>query len=110
MAEIGIDKVKKAFKEVIEFGEALAKALEDGKVTWGEGFGLAWEAKDIGYIVNNWKSIKEQWNDMSTVEENEVIDYIKAEFELSNADAEEKIERGIELAASIWEYIKLFTN
>ena len=108
MNETGIENLKKSVKDVIEIGMTVAKATADGKINFSEGVQIAWETKDLYGIVNKWGEIKEEFNDLSEEEMEELKEYVETELEIDNDKVEVVIEKSFALLIAITDLIKVF--
>lgn len=98
----------KATKEVVEFGEAIAKALADKKINVAEALGLLWESKDLIYIYNNWDSILSEFKNADAEKLEELNTFIGCEFDIDNNAAEIRIKEGIGVVTAITRFAKTF--
>ncbi len=106
-APLGIEEIKKAVKEVIDIGMAVVKAADDGKINFAEGFGIAWELKDLYKIYNNFPQIKAEFEDLGSEDRAELLAFVAEEFELENDKSEQIIEKSFAMLLSIIELVKL---
>lgn len=85
-------------KMVLEAGFTVVSKVEnakadDGKVDWMEGAGIAaGSISDIYGIVKNGSQIKKEYNDLDDEEREDIIIWFAEKFDLSNDQAEEKVE------------------
>lgn len=98
----------RAALEAVEFGEAIAKSLEDGKIQVPEALGLLWETKDLFYIYNNFQQIREEFMSMDDSTADELQRFIAAEFDIKNDIAELRIKKGFNIVFSTIEFAKTF--
>lgn len=110
MSETGIEGLKKSLKRVLNFGLALSKDLEDGKITLGEGIGLIGKIVPLGYIINNWAQIKAEYMDLSVEERAEMQSYLASEFDIDNDRIEKIIEDGFGMLLVVDTFVRNFVK
>jgi hypothetical protein len=106
--KIGIDVVKLAVKFGCQFGMALEKSLEDGRLG----------VEDVGHFLPvfmqnangmaQYKQLPAQIKDMDAEEAKELIKYCQDELNLANDGLEEKIERSLQACVVLLDLAKLF--
>ena len=102
---IGIDKIKDALLPCINFGEAIADRLEDGKISTWEYITLAPKIIPIIQELKNGKEIIAQFKDIDEAEAIELTEFFKAELDIPDDKLEEAIENGWGILMSILTYI-----
>ena len=103
--EYGIEETKEMVGFVISLGEGVAKAVEDG-------FSL----DDIVYFLEaltrapaafeNMAAIPSELKDLSGEEAQALKDYIAEDFDIPNDKLEDVIERALQLAADLYEFLR----
>lgn len=106
----GIDKLKNALKVIINFGESFEAKLDDGKVSWVEGFGLIKDLKDFPQVIKDYKEIWQEIQDLDAVEKSELLEFVQAELDLQNDRVESLIEKCLAFAASANELVTEIRN
>lgn len=93
---IGIENLKESLLRVCQFGNLLAKDLEDHKLSIKETIGLLLALRKFSFIFKNWQQIKKEFDDLDATEREQIKEEIAKELELPN----EKIEAIINSAIS----------
>jgi hypothetical protein len=87
-----MENLKKALLTVIETGEATVDALEDGKISIGEGVAITWKAIGFIKVVQNFSAIKDEYIALNQDEILELTEWFNEEFDIVNEDAEAVVE------------------
>jgi len=87
-----MENLKKALLTVIETGEATVEALEDGKISIGEGVSITWKAIGFIKVVQNFSAIKDEYIALTEQQKIELIEWFNEEFDIANEDAEAVVE------------------
>lgn len=103
---LGIENLKKAGKFGVSLGMQFEEATADEKFTWTDLFGFFDELIQIPGIVNNRAAIVAEFKDLDETERNELLEYLKDEFNLDNDTLEAKIEKGLDIAFALLSYIE----
>jgi len=103
MAEqFGIETLKEAAKAVIKLGIKVEEALEDGKINFFEALSIGIStAPEAFALAQKGGELKQEFNDLSDEEREELISYIVDEFDIESDELEGAIEAGFELLVSI---------
>ena len=102
---LGIVKIKEALHVGITIGLKVADAWEDGKVSLGEGVGIALKAVKIWGIAKDAKEIYAEFKDLDEVEKEELIAYFVDEFDLENDSIEYIIEQAFALIIQMSDFV-----
>jgi hypothetical protein len=107
---IGIENIKKAVSLVLTVGEDVAKGLADnGKLDLSEYIGIGIDlVGGVPGVVKNFKDIKAEFADLTAEEKNELIEFVKADFDIPQEEIEAKIEKAIDLINAVAEFIASF--
>jgi len=87
-----MEELKKALLTVIETGEATVDALEDGKISIGEGVAITWKAIGFIKVVQNFSVIKDEYIALTPEQKEELVEWFNEEFDIVNEDAEAVVE------------------
>ena len=100
MAEekFGIDGIK----EILIAGFALAQtttlALEDGFQAFQDILAVAPQAMNVSTVIKkDLAQAKEEYNDLSDDERNQIIEFVKEKFDIANDEVEAKVEQVFKL-------------
>lgn len=106
----GTKELQEIVKFVIALGNAIGKSLEDGKFSlkdltnfWSV-FGLANAA------VGNWKLAIDEVKDLDAKEIEQLVNLIKAEMKLGDAELKARIELGFDVIKKSYDVYKLLKN
>ena len=108
MEKFGVENIKKAIGAVINIGENVEQARDDGEVSLGEAISIT-----VGAIppmfnsVKNWNKIREEYNDLSNAERQEIKTWVQEEFDLEDDFVESKIEAAFDVVVSIEKYFSI---
>lgn len=104
--KLGIENLKEACINLINTGEKIDKAFEDGKITGMETISISLSSAP-GFIklVKNGKLIKAEFDDMDDEESAELKAAIANELDLRNDYVETKIEKGFNVAIALGEFL-----
>lgn len=104
-----MNELKSFVKFVIEFGEAVEKAGADKSINAMDLPLLIGPLMQLGPAFENFNAVKEQMKQLSDpVKMEEMVSFVKEEFDLANDKLEFMIEQGLQLGASIYAYVGLF--
>ena len=103
----GITETKDVLKFVISIGQALYKAFEDGKFTWGDYIHFLPTIGTLFPALSGIEQVPEELRDLSDEEFTELVEYFKSEFNIPDKIVEEIVELSIDTAANLFEIIKL---
>jgi hypothetical protein len=87
-----MEELKKALLTVIETGETTIDALEDGKISIGEGVNITWKAIGFIKVIQNFAIIKGEYLALTPEQITELVEWFNEEFEIGNQDAEAIVE------------------
>ena len=96
-----MENLKKAVSKIIQTSMVVDKALEDKKVSIGEGMGIGLSAIGWMWIFRNFRAIVEDFNAMTEETVKLLIDDIKVELDLRNDVAEEVVEQALTIILNI---------
>lgn len=102
------DNLKLVAKFGIEFGENVARVLEDGKISGGEAFSFLPILMSVPGILEKKGEIKTEWEARTTESLAELNIYIQAELNLPSQSTEAKIEKGVTAILSVLDLISEF--
>jgi hypothetical protein len=107
---VGIDLIKKA----IDLGMAIVlktkEALEDGKVSFIEGIGIAWSARDNADVFAHIPEIWTQIKDIDDNEDDEIIAYISAIEGIPSGNAKEIGIASVKILFDIKQFIDIIND
>jgi len=91
----GIESLKKVVKFPINFGMAIQNAMEDDdKISVAEWLGIApGSLVNLVTAITNFKEAGKEYKDITEDERQELIDYVKDEYESDNDAVEALIEK-----------------
>lgn len=99
---MGIETLKKAVKTLVDFGEAISAALDDGKVSFMEIVGIAIDTTpDVIAIIPQAVDLKAEWDDLDMDEANELSEYFADELDLNEDGVEEVVESAFRFALAL---------
>ncbi|MHA7109256.1 hypothetical protein ACRTDU_03970 [Sunxiuqinia elliptica] len=104
MEKLGIEVLKKNLTVIATVSGSVDRALEDGKVDVMEGIGIAKDSLGFFSVIKNLKPAKEELQDLSATEKQELVSHFEKEFDLRNDTAEMVVETVVEIALG---FIKL---
>jgi hypothetical protein len=107
---IGIENIKKAVSLVLTVGEDVAKGLADnGHLDLSEYIGIGIDlVGGVPGVVKNFKDIKIEFANLTVEKKNELIEFVKADFDIPQEEIEAKIEKAIDLINAVAEFIASF--
>lgn len=104
--KLGIENLKEACITLINTGEKIDQALEDGKVSGMEAISISvTSVPGIFNIVKQGKVIKAEFKDLDDDERSELKAAIASELDLQNDYVEAKIEKGFNVAIALGEFL-----
>jgi len=104
---VGIENLKQDLASLAKMVSKLDGALEDGKVSVGEGIGIAFSAIDLIKVAKTVKAAYEELVDLDDPERVELVAYFKEVFDLRDDKAEEVVESIVELALTLADSLSL---
>lgn len=106
--KLGIENLKGAAIALINTGEKIDVALEDGKVSGMEAINISITSIPALYnVAKNGKQIKAEFNDLDDDERAELKADVAAELDLRNDYVEAKIEKGFNLGVALEEFLSV---
>lgn len=109
MSEFGVEDVKKVLLWGAKLSVAVVEAIvDDGKIDFGEGIGIGLKA--VGIPVKSFKPMIAQLKDMDETEQQEIVDAFVEAFDLTNEEAEVKIEQTVAFILSLVAVITVKPN
>ena len=109
MDKLGVDNLKKAILAVIKLAEKIDKNLaDDGKITLWEALGIGGASVgDLVFVIKNASIIDDEFADLDEQEREEVLSFIKSEFDLQNDKLESIIETSLVIIMQLNELIHI---
>jgi hypothetical protein len=106
--KLGIQNLKEAAIALINTGEKVDVALEDGKVSGMEAINMTISAVPALYnVAKNGKQIVAEFKDLDDDERTDLIETVASELDLRSDYVEKKIEKGFAVAVAIEEFLSL---
>lgn len=105
MSNTDFDKLKKHLCTLVNIGEKVEEAQEDGKISIAEVFSIAWEGREFRTLLSDWEEVKNEYNDLDESERAALIDAIQEELDLENEALENIIEIGLDVVDNVLEFI-----
>jgi len=106
--EVGVEKLKKVLKAVIDLGGSIAEKSEGG-LSIVEIVSLVAESfGKLNFVFVDFKAIAEEASDLDQNEWEELVDYFAEEFDIDNDLAEEKVEAAVDLLSAAIYFASLF--
>ena len=93
---------KEAIRSLLKIKDKVEEALADGKMTWKEDLGIAWESSSILAIIKNLPEIGTELKTATSVDIQDMIEEFKTDFEISNNNLEKKVEAAIQGLANFY--------
>ena len=114
----GIENLKKCFNVLIEGGNVVGKAWEDGTINVADAGHLILLLDELTELGNvNFKAIPQEAKDLDAAEIAELTEHLKTKFDIPQDALEQKIEEGIALLSrlvkdgiDVYAYVKSFTD
>jgi len=106
--ETGIKEIKELLKFVIEFGEAIDKAMVDKKFDMSELSLLIAPLMQVGPAFEGLDKIGGEIKDLDAAESAELVAFVKEELNLEAEKIEFVIEKALELGLMIYDFVKIF--
>lgn len=109
---LGIEKLKELLSAGLEFGQHVAKNLEDGKISIWEGIGLVPDVFKVIGAVKTWPEIKQEIADLTEAEMEELETFVMNKFNIPNVKVKDFVQHTISVVISIvalvneWKQIK----
>lgn len=103
--KVGIDKLERLTVAVAKAGTELGEVMEDGKVDFMEGFGLTDNILEVVMAAKNPQALRDELEDFSDEEKEQLISTFKQDFDLPQDDAEQFTEDTVELLLHIVAYV-----
>ena len=104
--EYGIKETKEAVAAFIGIGNALGKALEDGKIGLTDAPHFIAAAMKIPAGISGWKSIPAELGDLDDTERTEILEFAKSEFDIPQDKIEAIVEDALALAQQNYQFIQ----
>jgi hypothetical protein len=105
---MGTENIKKALALVIKVGTDLAKGLEDKKLSLAEYIGLGIDLLDAPSVIKSWSNIKAEFADLDATEREEILEWVKSEFDISDDKLEAQIEAALGVLEAIGKLVDTF--
>lgn len=96
-----MEKTKNAIETLIKVGQKISGALKDGKISIGEGLGIATQIIPVVKVFGDIKEIKAELADIDEHGKAWLLQEFKEVFDLPNDELEAKIEAGVELLLNL---------
>lgn len=97
----GVENTIILMDAVIGIGMDVAEVLEDKKVSWIEGVGLANNIPNVMRAINAAKELPAELRDLDDAERDQIVAHFAAEFDLPSEELEEKLERVFAVAVGL---------
>ena len=106
--KLGIDNLKKALIAAINLAKKIEKNYtDDGKISFVEVLGIgASSFGDILRVIKSGSEIKAEFINLDDNEKDELIQFVKDEFDLENDKIENIVEKSLEFLVGLDELIK----
>ncbi len=102
----------KELKELLCFSvcllEALVESLEDGAVDFTDVLSLWKPFSKVGEAIDGIEKIPFEIASLDEKDKNELMDYIRSEFDIPDDRLESRIEGGLQLALCLAMYVSMF--
>lgn len=102
---LGIENLKKAVKFGIDLGEQIESSGKDGW-SWTDAFSFFDEVMQVPGLISKGDEIAEEFKDLVEAEHDELIEYVKAEFNIDDKKAEGRIESAVNIFLAIYILVK----
>ena len=93
MGKTGIDSTKAVLGKGFKIAEAIAEALEDKKISFGESLELGAKLLGLVGMFKHIVNIPAEFKDFTKQEQDELIKFFIDEFDIPNDKAEEIVEK-----------------
>jgi hypothetical protein len=107
----GIMNIIVVMDALIAIGMDVAEALEDKKLSWLEGVGLANNVPAVFGAINAATELPDEFRDLDDAERDHIVAHFAEKFDLPSDELEEKLERvfaiAIGLGAQVVEIVDL---
>ncbi len=103
---IGIQQTKDVLGFGAEFGESMAKSLEDGKISLGEYVNFIPALIKLPVALTGITQVKAELLDLSDEESAELNAFLQSEFDITDDKAEVFIEDTIDMVLSVFQYVQ----
>ncbi len=107
---LGIENLKEAVLFGAQLGNGFEKALEDGKISFGEGFGLTLKMLKGFNVVEDREEILREFVDMDLAEKQELERFVADQLDLKNDHTEEIVEKSLTAVIGILDLIDTITS
>ena len=87
-----MENLKDALATVINIAEKVDESLEDGKISIGEGVGIAFSAIGLIKVIKDIKPLMTEYTELTDDQKTELAEWFKNEFDLRNDNVEEIVE------------------
>jgi hypothetical protein len=95
-------KTEEALVVLLETGNKVIESIsDDGKIDFGEGIGIAMKGVKLIGVFKNLPEIREELKTIDAEKVARLVEVFKEKFKLPNAEAEQKVEQGIEVLAQL---------
>lgn len=105
---LGIQETKEVLAFGFALGDAFAGALQDGDIDFADIVEFIPVLQKLGDAVSGLGNVPAELGDLSEVEYQELVDYVKEEFDLPNDKIEEYIEKGFAAGLKLVQFIAAF--
>ena len=107
--KLGIKELKELVNFGLKLGEAVDKSLaDDGKLTLTDAPNLYPAVMAAGPGVMGISSVYAELKDLDSEEAQELVQYVKDEFDLSSDAVEAAVEGALELGVQLWKIVSAF--
>jgi hypothetical protein len=108
MPNFGLDETKDVLNFLAEFGENLSTALDDGDVDWGDLINFIPALAKAGPAWMGIEKVPGEITDMTPEEKAELDLYVMEEFDISEDNVEDYLERGFAVLTHLFEFVSTF--
>lgn len=102
---MNIEKIKLALTFAFSLQSTLSQVLRDGKVKWTEFMMFFPVLSQVDSVFGSIKEIKEELTDLDEKEKEALKQFVADRFDIENEQAEEKIEKSINLLIEIVDFV-----
>ena len=106
----GLNETKDVVKFVLSLGESIAQAAGDGKISLDDvGFFMS-SLHSFGPAINAVDQVPEELSELTAEEKDELIKFVKEEFDIPDDKAEEITQTALTIALELYYLFRLFTK
>lgn len=102
------ENIKKGLTLINKLGKDLSEGLADKHLTIGEYIELGVDLLDAPVVVKSWAGIKAEFKAMTPESRQELIDWEKDQFDISDDKVEARIEAALDVLEAIAKLVDTF--